>query len=83
MNVSLTPKLEELVKQKVASGSYNSSSEVIHEALRLLDDQDTLKQIKHDRLKKDIEEGLKGEFTPLDMEEIISRCQKKYNAQNH
>lgn len=36
MNVSLTPDLERFVRDKVASGLYNSSSEVVREALRLL-----------------------------------------------
>jgi antitoxin ParD1/3/4 len=35
VNISLTPELEKAVKQKVASGLYNNSSEVIREALRL------------------------------------------------
>ncbi len=29
MNVNLTPQLEDLVKRKVASGLYNSASEVV------------------------------------------------------
>jgi putative addiction module CopG family antidote len=36
MNVSLTAKLEELVNEKVRSGLYNTASEVVREALRLL-----------------------------------------------
>lgn len=36
MNVSLTPKLEAFVKEKVGSGLYNNASEVVREALRLL-----------------------------------------------
>ena len=40
MNVSLTPHFEELVKRKVKSGLYHSSSEVIREALRLLEERD-------------------------------------------
>ena len=35
MNISLTPELENAVRQKVESGLYNNSSEVIREALRL------------------------------------------------
>ena len=35
MHVSLTPKLEKMVKDKVDSGLYNNASEVIREALRL------------------------------------------------
>ena len=34
MNVSLTPELELAVRQKVESGLYDNSSEVIREALR-------------------------------------------------
>ncbi len=34
MHVSLTPHLEELVRDKVKSGLYNSASEVVREVLR-------------------------------------------------
>ncbi|MBA2519757.1 MAG: type II toxin-antitoxin system ParD family antitoxin [Chloroflexia bacterium] len=42
MNVSLTPHLEAMVREKVASGRYNDSSEVVREAPRLLEEQDKL-----------------------------------------
>jgi antitoxin ParD1/3/4 len=41
MNVSLTPELEKFVSAKVESGRYNSASEVVREALRLLDEHDS------------------------------------------
>lgn len=40
MNVSLTPELEKFVSAKVHSGRYNSASEVVREALRLLEEHD-------------------------------------------
>jgi antitoxin ParD1/3/4 len=40
MNVSLTPELEEFVATKVQSGRYNSASEVVREALRLLEEHE-------------------------------------------
>ncbi len=40
MNVSLTPELEQFVASKVATGRYNSASEVVREALRLLEEHD-------------------------------------------
>jgi antitoxin ParD1/3/4 len=46
MNVSLTDELTEFVKTKVQSGRYTSSSEVIREALRLLEKQDEAEQQK-------------------------------------
>ena len=40
MNVSLTPELEELVNEKVRTGLYQTASEVIRDALRLLKQRD-------------------------------------------
>jgi len=65
MNVSLTPRLEAMVKQKIASGLYNSASEVVREALRLMEQQDRLRAAKFDQLRQDIQEGLNsGPATP-------------------
>ena len=44
MHVSLTPELEQLVKKQVESGLYNSSSEVVREALRLFNEQQQYKK---------------------------------------
>jgi antitoxin ParD1/3/4 len=41
MNVSLTPELEKFVSAKVGSGRYSSASEVVREALRLLEEHDS------------------------------------------
>jgi antitoxin ParD1/3/4 len=58
MNVNLTPQLEELVREKVASGRYTSASEVVREALRLLQDQDQLRGVRLETLRQDIRRGL-------------------------
>jgi antitoxin ParD1/3/4 len=58
MNVNLTPQLEEMVRQKVSSGLYTSASEVIREALRLMEEQDRLRAAKLDQLRHDIQDGL-------------------------
>jgi len=44
MHVSLTPELETLVKSQVESGLYNSSSEVVREALRVWNEQQQYKK---------------------------------------
>jgi antitoxin ParD1/3/4 len=81
MHVSLTPQLEELIKHKVESGMYHSSSEVIREALRLLDERDRFQEMKLAALRQEIQAGLNsGEATPLDMEEIIRLAQARYEA---
>ena len=59
MNISLTPALEQFVNDKVATGLYNSVSEVIREALRLLIAQEkTISREKIEKLNRDIEIGL-------------------------
>jgi antitoxin ParD1/3/4 len=58
MNVSLTPELETLVNEKVKSGDYNSASEVVREALRLLKEQDELKRIRRDELRREVMKGV-------------------------
>lgn len=58
MNVSLTPALEQLIDSKVKSGLYSSASEVIREGLRLLAEQDELKQKRIEMLNQEIQRGL-------------------------
>jgi antitoxin ParD1/3/4 len=58
LNINLTPQLEKLVRQKVSSGRYNSASEVVREALRLMESQDELRSLKLEQLRRDIREGL-------------------------
>jgi len=58
INVNLTPELESLIRQKVSSGRYNSASEVVREALRLMEAEDQLRAAKLEQLRHDIQEGL-------------------------
>jgi antitoxin ParD1/3/4 len=58
INVNLTPELEGLIRQKVSSGRYNSASEVVREALRLMEAEDQLRAAKLQQLRHDIQEGL-------------------------
>jgi antitoxin ParD1/3/4 len=46
MNVSLTSELEKFVSAKVESGRYNSASEVVREALRLLEEHDHARSVQ-------------------------------------
>lgn len=71
MNVNLSPQLEEMVRRKVASGLYTSASEVVREALRMMEAQDQQRAAKLEQLRQDIGEGLdSGEPTPWDAAEI-------------
>ena len=54
MNVSLTPELEKFVSTKVESGRYNSASEVVREALRLLEEHDQARTTQLAELNREI-----------------------------
>ncbi|MCC5621674.1 type II toxin-antitoxin system ParD family antitoxin [Nostoc sp. CHAB 5715] len=84
MNISLTPELEQLVKDKVSSGKYHSVSEVMGEALRLLEERDRIRDQRLAELKAKIQvgieelergEGIDGEEVFAELEEDIRRAQ--------
>ena len=78
MNISLTPELEDLVRRKVASGLYNNQSEVVREALRLLAEQDRLRELHAERLRQALAESLeqadRGDL--LDGPEVMSEAKR-------
>jgi antitoxin ParD1/3/4 len=81
MNVSLTPKLEGFVKAKVKSGNYNNASEVIREALRLLQHEEEIRQRKMVRLRKALQAGLDSpDAVDFDMKKVIKRLKNQRAA---
>jgi len=58
MNVNLTPELEELIHDKVNRGPYASASEVVQEALRLLEERDQDRDLRIRELRNKIDQGL-------------------------
>lgn len=82
MNISLTPQLEALVKTKVESGLYGSASEVMRDALRLLEERDRRQFMRVEELRAEIIKGLdSGEPTPLDVGIIKDRGRRRLDAQ--
>ena len=77
MNISLTPTLEKFVQDKVASGFYNSVSEVIREALRLLASKDAISADRISQLNQDIEAGL-NDTSVIDGNTAMEKLIKKY-----
>lgn len=82
MNISLTPRLEAMIREKVESGLYNNSSEVVREALRLMERQD-----REERFRAaiavgidDVERGNVVEWTPELMDEIWREGKAAYEA---
>ena len=80
MNVSLTPELENLINEKVKSGLYNSASEVVRESLRLLQEQDLLKEIRRNELRREIMLGVEqirnGQYVEVKASEMKDFAEK-------
>jgi antitoxin ParD1/3/4 len=58
MNVSLTPELERFVQSRVASGRYQTASEVIREGLRLLEEREGAREAALEELRASIRRGV-------------------------
>lgn len=88
MNVSLTPELECFVSNKVDSGRYNSASEVVREALRLLEEHDQARSIQIATFNQEVGQRLasldRGEradpVAVRDRIEAKSRARRKISA---
>ncbi|HEY2107559.1 MAG TPA: type II toxin-antitoxin system ParD family antitoxin [Candidatus Binataceae bacterium] len=79
MNVSLTPELERMIAERVASGRYASASEVVRDALRLLEERDRFNQLRQDvRLGLDqLDQGRHRPFDDQTLERIKSEGRKR------
>lgn len=81
MHISLTPLLESKVKEKVNSGLYNNSSEVIREALRFMEEnQDIVQQMKINHLRQAVSVGVtqaeNDEFSSRSVRDIIAESNR-------
>jgi antitoxin ParD1/3/4 len=81
MNVSLPPELERLVNEKVASGLYDSASDVVRDALRLLRERDEVRSLALTELRKDVMAGIeeldRGESAVLDIAAIKAQARRR------
>jgi antitoxin ParD1/3/4 len=81
INVNLTPQLEGLIREKVSSGRYNSASEVVREALRIMEAEDQLRAARLQQLRHDIQEGLhSGAARPWSVSEMKREGRKRLKA---
>ena len=79
MNVSLTADLEKFVNGKVKSGRYNSASEVVREALRLLEQHEQARNVQLSEFNQELGRRLasldRGEH--VDPAKTRARLQRK------
>ena len=81
MHISLPKALQEFVESRYQTGRYSSKSEIVHEGLRrLMEDQDDYER-KLSALRQAIQEGIEsGGSEPLDIEEIIAEVEAEEAA---
>ncbi len=75
-NVVLTGRQDELVAKLIASGRYKSASEVLRDALRLLEDRIETRQAALEDIRDGVIEGLeqagRGEFAEGSVDEVVA-----------
>lgn len=82
MAVSLTPELEAIIQERVDSGRYGSASEVVQEALRLLEERDRVEHLRS-LIAVGLEQAQRGElieFTPELLESIDRRAEEWFRS---
>ena len=79
MNVNLTPELEQLVHSKVQTGRYNSASEVVREALRLMEERDQVKAEVRKKIAAGIESARAGRLS--DGEEFFAQMEAELDEE--
>ena len=74
--------MEAYVRAKVETGLYTSSSDVVCEALRMMEQRERQQQEKLEALRRDIQEGLdSGSAGHFDVEEMLAKLRRRKNGE--
>jgi antitoxin ParD1/3/4 len=69
---------ESFIRQKIESGRYSSASEVVRDALRLLEEHEELRETQLKNLRQQLQEGREsGPGIPADR--VFERLEEKYS----
>lgn len=79
-NINLTEHFNEFVERQVSSGRYSNASEIVREALRLLEEQEQVREAKLKSLRQAAKEGFdeidQGKGIVLRGKKALGRCFK-------
>lgn len=70
MTITLSPELESFIKAQLDSGAYTSASEVVSDALKLLEEREHKLQLLRADIQKGIDQIDRGEYDDLDTNEL-------------
>jgi antitoxin ParD1/3/4 len=65
------------IKKQIASGRYNNASEVVREALRLMEQREELREAQIQNLRAQLQEGI-GSGPGVPAEQVSDRLEAKY-----
>ncbi len=77
---ALGSRFEAFIDLKVQEGRYNNASEVVRDALRLLEDREQERMARGAELRQLMEEGRLGGMLDEDGEVTLDRLARKYRA---
>ncbi len=77
MTIQLSPDSENFIQDKVKTGVYKSAEDVVHQALKLLEERDFSFAVRKDEIRQKINEGLESlrRGAGLDGEEVFARLE--------
>ena len=75
-SVALGSHFEEFVRKLLSSGRFNNTSEVVRAGLRLLEDDERLREIRRKDLKVAIQEGVDSEDAGS-IEDVVAKHRAK------
>lgn len=79
-SVALGSHFEEFVKKQLESGRFNNVSEVVRAGLRLLEDEEKIREMRQQELRAAIREGIiSGEAGSI--EEVVARNRARRGTQ--
>ncbi|MFZ1427400.1 MAG: type II toxin-antitoxin system ParD family antitoxin [Geminicoccaceae bacterium] len=78
LSITLPRDMAEMIRGKVRAGTHASNSEVIREALRLMQEQEGLKAQKLLWLREKIDRSLADPQPSVDAEEVFTRLEERH-----
>jgi len=77
LSITLPHDMARMVRDKVEAGAYSSNSEVIREALRLLQAQEALQKQKLTTLKETIEHSIQSGGPSLEADRVFEDLERR------
>ena len=77
---ALGDRFEAFIDAQVKSGRYNNASEVVRDALRLLEDQEKVRELRLAKLRRLVRTGQVSGSPEEDSDAVLGRLEAKYRA---